>query len=80
MGPYSPFQVKVLYVRNLMVHTTEDTLRQAFEAASGTPGSVERVKKMRDFAFVHFNTREQALRARDQLNGKWLFRNRYLIV
>jgi RNA recognition motif-containing protein len=60
--------VKVLYVRNLMVHTTEETLRKAFEKAIGTIGSVERVKKMRDFAFIHFSTREQALRARDQLN------------
>lgn len=62
-------QVKILYVRNLMLHTTEQHLRDAFELVTGQ-GSVERVKKLRDYAFVHFATREQALTAREQLNGK----------
>lgn len=33
-------------------------------------GSVERVKKIRDYAFVHFNNRDDALEAMKVLNGK----------
>jgi len=31
--------------------------------------SIERVKKLKDFAFIHFQEREKALRAMDALNG-----------
>ena len=54
--------VKILYVRNLMLHTSEDTLEAAFAKVTGK-GTIERVKKIRDYAFVHFNTRENALKA-----------------
>uniref|UniRef100_UPI00358ED5BD RNA-binding protein 47-like isoform X1 n=2 Tax=Myxine glutinosa TaxID=7769 RepID=UPI00358ED5BD len=60
--------VKVLYVRNLMLTTTEDALRYAFEAAA-PGGTVERVKKIRDYAFVHFSCRDDALRAMTALHG-----------
>jgi len=33
-------------------------------------GAVERVKKIRDYAFVHFNKREDAVEAMKALNGK----------
>lgn len=33
-------------------------------------GAVERVKKIRDYAFVHFNKREHAVEAMKALNGK----------
>lgn len=33
-------------------------------------GAVERVKKIRDYAFVHFNNREDAVEAMKALNGK----------
>lgn len=33
-------------------------------------GAVERVKKIRDYAFVHFNKREDAVHAMKALNGK----------
>ncbi|XP_075279356.1 APOBEC1 complementation factor isoform X3 [Opisthocomus hoazin] len=36
------------------------------------PGAVERVKKIRDYAFVHFNKREDAVEAMKALNGKVL--------
>jgi RNA recognition motif-containing protein len=64
--------VKILYVRNLMINTTEETLKREFERAAGRLGSVERVKKMRDFAFVHFQTREQAEQAKAALHNKEL--------
>ncbi|PRD21257.1 UNVERIFIED_CONTAM: Rbm46 [Trichonephila clavipes] len=50
--------VKVLYVRNLAPVTTEDQLLLLF--SMGGALRVERVKKMRDFAFVHYNKREDA--------------------
>ncbi|XP_016120873.1 APOBEC1 complementation factor-like [Sinocyclocheilus grahami] len=34
------------------------------------PGAVERVKKIRDYAFVHFSQREDAINAMNELNGK----------
>ncbi len=48
-----------------MLSTTEATIEEAFSQHS----PVERVKKIKDYAFVHFTTREDALRAKDMLNG-----------
>lgn len=60
--------VRVLYVRNLMLHTSEETLWSEFSRLK--PGSVERVKKLTDYAFIHFNSREDALTAQQSMNGK----------
>lgn len=60
-------KVKVLYARNLMESTTEDVIREKFDEVR--PGSVEKVKKLRDFCFVHFATREDAENALELLNG-----------
>lgn len=57
-------QVKVLYVRNLTASLTEEKLRESFEQF----GKVDRVKKIKDYAFVHFEDRQQALAAMNQLN------------
>ncbi|NXS83515.1 RBM46 protein, partial [Erpornis zantholeuca] len=54
-------RVKVLYVRNLMISTTEDKIKAEFNKFK--PGVVERVKKLRDYAFVHFFHREDAVAA-----------------
>ncbi|XP_074088371.1 APOBEC1 complementation factor isoform X2 [Macrotis lagotis] len=62
--------VKILYVRNLMLSTSEETIEKEFNNIR--PGSVERVKKIRDYAFVHFNNREDAVNAMKALNGKIL--------
>uniref|UniRef100_A0A2K6A3D1 RNA-binding protein 47 n=1 Tax=Mandrillus leucophaeus TaxID=9568 RepID=A0A2K6A3D1_MANLE len=59
--------VKILYVRNLMIETTEDTIKKSF--GQFNPGCVERVKKIRDYAFVHFTSREDAVHAMNNLNG-----------
>ncbi len=67
---FPQIQVKILYVRNLMMSTTEESLREAFGNACGNIGSVERVKKIRDYAFVHFRERDDALRAMEVMNGK----------
>ena len=55
--------VRILFVRNLMLSTTEATLRDLFTSLSGEQDSVERVKKTKDYAFVHFSSREAAERA-----------------
>uniref|UniRef100_A0A674B9N8 APOBEC1 complementation factor n=1 Tax=Salmo trutta TaxID=8032 RepID=A0A674B9N8_SALTR len=60
--------VKILYVRNLMLATTEETIEKEFNSIK--PGAVERVKKIRDYAFVHFTQREDAISAMDAVNGK----------
>ncbi|ETE60803.1 APOBEC1 complementation factor, partial [Ophiophagus hannah] len=60
--------VKILYVRNLMLTTAEETIEKEFNNIK--PGSVERVKKIRDYAFVHFHNREDAVEAMKILNGK----------
>ncbi|XP_051529702.1 APOBEC1 complementation factor isoform X2 [Myxocyprinus asiaticus] len=60
--------VKILYVRNLMLATTEETIEKEFNSVK--PGSVERVKKIRDYAFVHFSQREDAVNSMNALNGK----------
>ncbi|XP_029287992.1 RNA-binding protein 47 isoform X5 [Cottoperca gobio] len=59
--------VKILYVRNLMMETSEETIRQVFNQFN--TGCVERVKKIRDYAFVHFTSRDDAVMAMDHLNG-----------
>ncbi|XP_030631572.1 APOBEC1 complementation factor isoform X2 [Chanos chanos] len=62
--------VKILYVRNLMLATTEETIEKEFNSIKA--GAVERVKKIRDYAFVHFSKREDAINAMNALNGKVL--------
>lgn len=62
--------VKILYVRNLMLSTSEEMIEKEFNSIK--PGAVERVKKIRDYAFVHFSKREDAVEAMKALNGKVL--------
>ena len=63
----------MLYVRNLMLTTTEQQINDTFACYS----PIERVKKIRDYAFVHFQSREGAIKAMDALNG-WLVRERHI--
>jgi len=59
-------KVKVLYVRNLTQDFTEDKLKESFEVH----GAIQRVKKIKDYAFVHFEERDDAVKAMDALNGR----------
>ncbi|XP_050297203.1 heterogeneous nuclear ribonucleoprotein Q isoform X3 [Anthonomus grandis grandis] len=59
-------KVKVLYVRNLTQDITEDKLKESFEHF----GKVERVKKIKDYAFIHFEDRDNAIKAMEELNNK----------
>ena len=57
--------MKVLYVRNLRTEVTEESLKETFEKF----GKVDRVKKIKDYGFVHFEERDNAVAAMDSLNG-----------
>lgn len=59
-------KVKVLYVKNLSADVTEDAVQKVFEAY----GKLERVRKMKDYAFVHFDQRDDAVKAMEEQNGK----------
>ena len=48
-----------------MLSTTEGRILEVFSAHA----PVERVKKIRDYAFVHFHSRMGALKAMESLNG-----------
>ncbi|KAK1890440.1 putative RNA-binding protein 46 [Dissostichus eleginoides] len=50
-----------------MLSTCEETLRQEFSRFR--PGSVERVKKLTDYAFVHYRCRDDAITALSLMNG-----------
>ena len=58
--------MKVLYVRNLTSDVTEDALKEKF----GEFGKVERVKKIKDYGFIHFEERDDAVKAMEGLNGQ----------
>lgn len=47
-----------MYVRNLTQDITEEALKDEFERF----GAVERVKKIKDYAFVHFDDRDSAVK------------------
>lgn len=49
-----------------MLSTTEVQILEAFSVF----GTVERVKKIKDYAFVHFQIREEAHKAMEAVNGQ----------
>lgn len=59
-------KVKVLYVRNLKSDFNEEKIKELFEPF----GAILRIKKLKDYAFVHFEEREHAVNAMNELNGK----------
>ena len=60
-------KVKILFLRNLMGSTSEQTIATVFNNIS--TGQVERVKKHRDYAFVHFVSREAAEKALNSIKS-----------
>ncbi|KAG7324505.1 hypothetical protein KOW79_012521 [Hemibagrus wyckioides] len=61
-------KVKVLFVRKLATSVTEELLEKTFSQF----GKLERVKKLKDYAFVHFEERDAAVKAMEEMNGKEL--------
>lgn len=66
--PATMERVKVLYVRNLVADVTEDELKEVF----AVHGHIERVKKIKDYAFIHFENRDNAVRAMRHLQDSEL--------
>lgn len=60
--------MKVVYVRNLSPAIDETKLNELFKQY----GAVEKVKKLKDYAFIHFVDREDAVRAIEELDGQEL--------
>lgn len=50
--------MKVLFVRNLANGVTEEILEKSFSEF----GTLERVKKLKDYAFIHFEERDGAVK------------------
>ena len=50
--------MKVLFVRKLATPVTEELLEKTFSQF----GKLERVKKLKDYAFVHFEERDSAVK------------------
>merc|ERR1719334_75618 len=61
-------KVKVLYVRNLTSDVTEESLKEKFSEF----GKVERAKKIKDYGFIHFEERDDAVKAKEAMNGQKL--------
>ncbi|XP_050989391.1 synaptotagmin binding, cytoplasmic RNA interacting protein, like isoform X1 [Labeo rohita] len=59
-------KVKVLFVRNLASTVTEELLEKSFCQF----GKLERVKKLKDYAFIHFEERDSAVKALAEMHGK----------
>lgn len=60
-----------------MLNTSEDKIRELCNQVVGRDNAVERVKKIRDYAFIHFRDRDDAIMAMTKLNGEksYLFLN-----
>ena len=52
-------------MRNLHIDTQESTIAEVFQGIA----PVERVKKIRDYAFVHFTSKEDARKAKKAIDG-----------
>lgn len=48
-------------MKNLTQDCSEEKLKECFERY----GNIERVKKIKDYAFVHFEERENAIKVRN---------------
>ncbi|GBP09410.1 APOBEC1 complementation factor [Eumeta japonica] len=59
--------VKILYIRNLMISTSQEKLQKIVEKIIGT--KISHIKKIKDYAFVHFKERSHAEQAIVKLTG-----------
>ncbi|KAK4872978.1 hypothetical protein RN001_015007 [Aquatica leii] len=68
-------QVTKLYIRNLPIKLSEDTLRMVLENILEGTSTIVKVHKVNDYAFVHFNNRTTAERALEVLQHSKCFGN-----
>lgn len=61
-------KVKVLYVRNVTPNVTEEKLQEKFSEF----GAIERLKKVKDYAFIHYSERDDAMKALETMNNSEL--------
>lgn len=55
-----------------MLHTSEAVIREIVETVGQVPKTgIEKVKKLKDFAFLHFTERHYAEQALPRLNSKY---------
>lgn len=54
----SALQCKTVYVRNIREAVTEENIKEVFEQF----GTIEKVQKIKDFAFVHYEQRDDAVK------------------
>lgn len=60
-------------MRNLMLSTSEPVIREVIEKVAMIPrAAIEKVKKLKDFAFLHFTDRHFAEKALPRLDSKYL--------
>uniref|UniRef100_A0A5S6Q5V9 RRM domain-containing protein n=1 Tax=Trichuris muris TaxID=70415 RepID=A0A5S6Q5V9_TRIMR len=64
----SKFQNKTLYIRPVKESITEDILKEEFSKF----GNIERVKRIKDYAFIHFSERDEAIKAMENMKGREL--------
>lgn len=64
-SPQEVAKVKALHVSNLASGVTEEMLREKFEAF----GKLFHVQRVRDYAFVHFEERDDCMRAIEEANN-----------
>lgn len=58
--------VKSVYIRNLKEAVTEENVKEGFSQF----GEVEKLKRIKDYCFVHYLNRDDALKAIEAMNGK----------
>nr|CAD7444812.1 unnamed protein product [Timema bartmani] len=63
-------KVRVLYMRNILLQTSEKRIQSAIEEVVESK-MIERIKKMRDFAFIHFADRKSAEAAKIYWHSKY---------
>lgn len=59
-------RVKVVYINNLSAAATEEKIKEKFEEH----GEIEKVKKIKDYCFVHYKERDSAEKAIEAMNEK----------
>uniref|UniRef100_A0AAY4ANX5 RRM domain-containing protein n=1 Tax=Denticeps clupeoides TaxID=299321 RepID=A0AAY4ANX5_9TELE len=69
-------KVKVLFVRNLASTVTEEILEKTFSQF----GKLERVKKLKDYAFIHFEERDGAVVVEEKQLDRLIFLMRFFLL
>nr|CAD7264496.1 unnamed protein product [Timema shepardi] len=70
-------KVRILYMRNILLQTSEKRIQSAIEEVVESK-MIERIKKMRDFAFIHFADRESAEAAKLYWHMAFIYLIKYI--